>query len=145
MRDRGHALIELQRWLFVRMIKLLSDKRWKVRVRDFSKSKKKRLRDAWGLTIRKRKTIYLHPRFGTVRVLVHEFGHVIFNGIFESEALAFVDRYPSPTPEQTVGYFELNAALFERWFFRSMTRKQRKAFQKIIEGARKRYAQHKRP
>lgn len=122
-------------WFFDRLIWVLLNGEWTVKIKDFKNSKNKNERKLLGLTNfypdKEGGIIYLDSRQGTARILIHELGHVVLGNILDDEA-----RDKNCTEKEIDEWSECQAYIFERLFYQCLSVKQKRILQIFIDKAK---------
>jgi len=127
--------IRFRDWIFERLIWILINGEWTVKIKDFKKEKDRRERCVFGLVDeyedKEGGIIYLDKTRGTTRILVHELGHILFGDILDREA---TDK--NKTAGRIDKWTENEVLIFERVFYESLSREQITALKAFITKAR---------
>ncbi len=121
-------------WFFDRLIWVLMNGEWVVKIKDFKNSKNKKERCLFGLTVPdedKGGIIYLDKTKGTPRILVHELGHILFGDILDAEATG-----KKKTKKQIEEWTEDEVLAFEKLFYECLSAKQIGVLKVFIARAR---------
>ena len=122
-------------WIFERLMWVLINGEWVVKIKDFKNSKNKKERSIFGLVDQHEDKeggiIYLDKTRGTPKILVHELGHVLFGDILDREA---IDK--NKTAGQIDKWTENEVLIFERVFYGSLSKEQISALKVFITKAR---------
>ena len=129
----GHNLF--RDWFFDRMIWILLNGEWTIKIKDFKNSKNKRYNNLFGLTDpyqdKEGGIIYLDKQRGIPRILIHELGHIILGNILDNEA---TQRYQ--TAKRINRWAEDQVLVFESSFYSSLSVAQIKVLKNFIERAK---------
>ena len=122
-------------WFFDRMIWILLNNEWTIKIKDFKNSKNKRYNNLFGLTDpyqdKEGGIIYLDKQRGTPRILIHELGHIILGDILDNEA---TQKYK--TAKRINRWAEDQVLVFESSFYSSLSVAQIKVLKNFIERAK---------
>jgi len=127
-------------WIFDRLIWALVSKRWVVKIVNFEESKNKWERDYWGLTEPNEEgggVIYLDKDKGTPKILIHELCHAVFGDILDDEA-----RDKNKTKKEIEEWSEYQVLMFEDYFYKCLSARQKKILQTFINKARIEFEHH---
>lgn len=142
--EERQSLLKFRDWLFILLIDYLVNSGWVVVIKDFKKSEKRSESIFVGLTDYQEEIIYLDKDSGTPRVLVHELCHFALGIVLEKMAkdLSWKDLKKvkgKRRANKEFNWVELRTQEFEKFFYNSLTRRQIKVLQGLVDEARARY------
>lgn len=122
-------------WFFDRLIWVLMNGEWIVKIKDFKNSRNKKEQLLFGLTVpnedKEGGVIYLDKTRGTPRILIHELGHIVLGDILDSEATE-----KKKTTKQIDKWTEDQVLTFEKLFYECLSVRQKDILKVFIARAR---------
>lgn len=148
--EQRQSLYKFRDWFFELLIDYLVNSGWIIVIRDFKKSKKRSERCYLGLTNYQEQIIYLDKDCGTQgtheasRILVHEICHFALGVVLEKMAINLPRKRLKSLKEKSRSkkqfrWEELRTQEFEKYFYRSLSKRQIKILQGFVDEARERY------
>jgi excinuclease UvrABC ATPase subunit len=124
-------------WFFDRLIWVLISGRWRIKIKNFKRSKNKQERKYIGLTVFNKEgggTIYLDERKGNQKILIHELCHAVLGDILEEEARErFINQKDIDTWEED------RILEFEEYFWLCLSRREKRILKTFIDEAKTRF------
>src|SRR3989344_639608 len=141
---RRRSLYKFRDWFFYLLMEHFVNSGWIIIIKDFKKSEKRSDRLTLGEIDQEDETIYLDKKRGTPKVLIHELCHFGLGAILEkmSEIVPWQDLKKVKGRVRTNKEFEwreLRTLEFEKFFYRSLNKRQIKTLQGFIDEAIERY------
>lgn len=122
-------------WFFDRLIWVLVNGEWVIKIKDFKNSNNRKERGLFGLmspsSDKEGGIIYLDKKRGTPRVLIHELGHVVLGDILDDES-----KDKNKTARKIDQWTENQMLLFESLFYSCLSASQISALKVFIDRAK---------
>jgi len=123
-------------WLFERMVNCILYESVVIKIKNFKRSKKKSDRKYIGYN--EDGIIYLDPKRGTPRILVHELFHHLFGSLLDDESRdqpnSKTDQFAGKTRlDRRNNWEETQVLRLEQFFFKALNKKQIKILQGFID------------